>query len=239
MSCAGLDRITIKGSKSREPLPFAANRMSKCFSPRSPLEVLVKTAKWCCASLEDPKTRLHFIDSSGLMTRKMKTMTQLSARWRKCRKWSESEECVAPVMLLGLFNESRVFSTIGQAVEMLRFNNNSLPRSSEDWKGEKVTHTHTNTHTSKCVLAVRLARSSSASGSGCMVIYNCRRDKSQRGLRTHVTGRNRCLIYCHMCWAAWRHWSRRLSRGFRLQSARGAFAVCSIAHRQIKTLIRK
>lgn len=35
VSCAGLDRITIKGRQSKEPIPFAANRMSKCFSFQS------------------------------------------------------------------------------------------------------------------------------------------------------------------------------------------------------------
>lgn len=29
-SGVGLDRITIKGSQNREPVPFAANRISKC-----------------------------------------------------------------------------------------------------------------------------------------------------------------------------------------------------------------
>lgn len=63
VSCAGLDRIAIKGSKSREPILFAANRMRKCFSlALSPLRVLVKTAKWCCASSEDPKPSFHFMD---------------------------------------------------------------------------------------------------------------------------------------------------------------------------------
>lgn len=198
VSCAGLDRITIKGSQSREPIPFTANRMSKCFSLCSPLRVLVKTAKWCCASSVDPKPGFHFPD-----VRPNEKWT-----WKLWQRWVQEEESVGNearvwmcVMLLGLFNQSGVFSTTGQAVEMLWFNNNSPQCSSEDWKREK-----SNTWSG-------VVHSSSASASGCMVICNCRPDKSHRGLSADVTGRNRCLIYCRICWAVWRHWSRRLSRG--------------------------
>lgn len=51
----------------------------------------------------------------------------------------------------------------------------------------------------------RLLHSSSASACGCAVICNCRPDKSHRGLSAHVTGWNRFLIYCHICWAEWKH----------------------------------
>lgn len=42
-------------------------------------------------------------------------------------------------MLLGLFNQSRVFSTTGQAEERLCFNNNFPHCSFEDGKSKKVT----------------------------------------------------------------------------------------------------
>lgn len=211
VSCAGLDRITIKGSKSREPFLFAANRMSKCFCLRSPppLWVLVKTAKWCCASSEDPKPCFHVMDVRANEKR----------TWKLWQRRVQEEERVGNEARVGnvcvwcssgLFNQSRVFSTTGQAVEMLWFNNNSPRRSSEDWKRRESN------------VQGRLVHSSCASASGCMVICNCRPDKSHRGLSADVTGRNRCLIYCHICWAVWRHWSRRLTRG--LQSPRGAFA---------------
>lgn len=95
VSCAGLDRITIKGSKSREPIPFAANRMSRCFSLCSPLWVLVKTAKQCCASSEDLEPRFHFMHVRANKKRTWKTMTKTSARRRReGRKWSESGKSV-------------------------------------------------------------------------------------------------------------------------------------------------
>lgn len=59
---------------------------------------------------------------------------------KKKKEWEMKREWEMCVMLLGFFNQSRVFSTTGQAVEMLRFNNNSPHCSSEDRKREKVTH---------------------------------------------------------------------------------------------------
>lgn len=129
-----------------------------------------------------------------------------------------------------LFNQSRVFSTTGQAGEMLRFNNNSSTAHLKTEKREKERKLHRERDP---------VHSSSASASGCMVICNCQADKSHRGLSADVTGRNRCLIYCHICRAVRRHWSRRLSRGPQLRSLWATFTVCPIPHQQIKQMIRK
>lgn len=95
VSCAGLDRITIKGSKSREPIPFAPNRMSKCFSLCSRLWVLVNAAKWCCASSEDPKHGFQFMDVSANEKR----------TWKLWQRIAQEQESVG--------NEARIGNVCG------------------------------------------------------------------------------------------------------------------------------
>lgn len=69
VSCAGLDRFTIKGSKSREPIPFAANRMSKCFSLRSPLPSSCQDGKVVLCQLWRSQSQVFALWMSGLMKR--------------------------------------------------------------------------------------------------------------------------------------------------------------------------
>lgn len=46
----------------------------------------------------------------------------------------------------------------------------------------------------------------------CIVICICQFQESHRGLSTDASGRNRCLIYRHICWSLRGLWSRSLRR---------------------------
>ncbi len=224
VSCAGLDRITIKGSKGGSPSPLLQTEWINV-SPCALLsEFLSRQQSGSVPALKIPSPAFT-LWMSGLMKREHENYGKDECKKKKEREMKrEWEMCV---MLLSLFNQSSMFSTTGQAVEMLWLIITPLC-SSEDTQRERERESTTES---------RLVHPSSATASGCMVICNCRPDKSHRGLSADVTGRNRCLIYCHICWAEWRHWSRRLSRG--LQSPCEAFAVHPIAHPQNKILIRK
>lgn len=216
VSCAGLDRITIKGSKSVEPIPFAANRMSKCFSLCSPLWVLVKTAKWCCASSEDPKPSFHFIVVRANEKRTWKTMTKTSVRRRrKCRKWSESGKCVRCSLVCLMRAEC------SQALSRLKC------------CGLIITRVKTGRgRNAQSGLVHHLHQRPDAWSS--VTVGQIRATEVWAQMWRAETGAWSIATYVEQCRDAG---AEGLSRG--THSPRGTFAVCPITRQQIKTLIGK
>lgn len=91
-SCAGLDRTLIKGRQSREPILFVANRMSKCFSPRTLL--WVKTESSAVPALQFQSLALTSW-MSALMRRERKDIDKDVCKGKKVQEMKrELEMCL-------------------------------------------------------------------------------------------------------------------------------------------------